>query len=176
MCGWSQSDCDEKIPIMDSLDKVSQGGQFGFGGDNLSDPSSGNWDASRPVPLFPVLGHTIGEQNIVCRTTMYVQNAQRQGTKGVWGFLEGQTGLDKVGYGGLRGSHPSTSRHPRKAKRNQTPRRMQSGIRFETWNVGTRHPGPKPPLLTVLAGHFSKSVRSGAPPVIMGRGSEAHPP
>src|SRR5450755_1879542 len=33
-------------------------------------------------------------------------------------------------------------------------------------------PGQKPPLLTVWAGHFSKSVRSGAPPFMMSRGSE----
>jgi hypothetical protein len=50
----------------------------------------------------------MGEQNIVLHTDMYVHSGQKQQTKGVRGFLEGKTGLDRVCYGGLRGSDGST--------------------------------------------------------------------
>jgi hypothetical protein len=48
---------------------------------------------------------TMGEQNNVYHTTMYVQAAQAQHTKGVRRFLVAQTGLDTACYA-LRRSFP----------------------------------------------------------------------
>ena len=86
---------------------------------------------------------TTGEQNKVCRTTMYVQAAQAQHTKGVRRFLVAQTGLDNACYAVgavFRPSfpHPSVPAHrfpshqhePRltKVKQNPSPRCTQSEI------------------------------------------------
>jgi hypothetical protein len=48
---------------------------------------------------------TMGEQNKVYHTTMYVRAAQAQHTKGVRRFLAAQTGLDTACYA-LRRSFP----------------------------------------------------------------------